>query len=86
MWQVRPSELLRVRNEYVAYCLDQAVGFFGSFIEQELDAAEERVRSRKGKVRESAVKAARMGVLQTYGISPGGGSGTRQFADPALMM
>lgn len=86
MWQIRPSDLLHVSDEYVGYCLDQAVGFFGSFIEQELDQAEERVRSRKGKTRESAVKQARMRVLQTYGISPGGGSGTRQFADPALMM
>jgi hypothetical protein len=52
-------------------------------IEQALEEAENRVRSRKGKVRESAVKAARMGVLQQYGITS---QQPRQFADPATIV
>jgi len=85
MWGTRPSDLLRVEDDYVGYCLDQAVGFFGTFIESELEQAEERVRARKGKTRESAIKAARMRVLRQYGIQSGA-TEARQFADPALMM
>jgi hypothetical protein len=85
MWGARPSEFLRVEDDYVGYCLDQAVGFFGSFIESELEQAEERVRSRKGKTRESAIKQARMRVLRQYGIQAGQ-TEARQFADPALLM
>lgn len=78
--------LLHVKDEYVGYCLDQAVGFFGSKVENALEQAEEKVRARKGKVRESAIKAARLGVLKQYGIIvEGSKQETRQFADPALM-
>lgn len=38
-WGVRPSELLAIDDEYVAYCLDQAVGYFGRTLEAELEKA-----------------------------------------------
>lgn len=85
MWSKSPSEHLRITDEYVGYCLDQAVGFFGVTVEQELEKAEDKVRSRKGKTRESAIKSARLRVLTKFGIREGV-TETRQYADPALMM
>jgi hypothetical protein len=38
-WGVRPSELVAIDDEYVAYCLDQAVGYFGRTLEAELEKA-----------------------------------------------
>jgi hypothetical protein len=38
-WGVRPSSLLAIEDEYVAYCLDQAVGYFGRTLEGELEKA-----------------------------------------------
>lgn len=38
-WGVRPSELLAIDDEYVAYCLDQAVGYFGRTLDAELEKA-----------------------------------------------
>lgn len=39
-WVVRPSELLSISNDYVAYCLDEAVFTFGTWVESELDSIE----------------------------------------------
>lgn len=38
-WGVRPSSLVAVDDDYVAYCLDQAVGYFGRTLEAELEKA-----------------------------------------------
>lgn len=38
MWSVRPSELLFIKDEYTAYCFDQACGHFGMSIEAEMDS------------------------------------------------
>jgi len=38
-WGVRPSDLLAIEDEYVAYCLDQAVGYFGRTLDAELEKA-----------------------------------------------
>lgn len=84
MWNRPPSVHLRLESEYAGYCLDQAVGFFGSTVEYELEKAEEKVRSRKGKTRESAIKQARLRVFTNFGIREGTAAG--RFADPALMM
>jgi hypothetical protein len=39
-WSCRPSELMALDDEYVAYCFDQAVGYIGRSIEAELDKVE----------------------------------------------
>jgi hypothetical protein len=53
MWQVwsiakangiRPSSLLDVDDTYVAYCLDEAVTTWGTFIETELSKIEEKTK------------------------------------------
>lgn len=38
-WGVRPSSLVAIDDDYVAYCLDQAVGYFGRTLEAELEKA-----------------------------------------------
>lgn len=38
-WSCRPSDLLNIEDDYVAYCLDQAVGHFGRALENELEKA-----------------------------------------------
>lgn len=38
-WSCRPSDLLGIEDDYVAYCLDQAVGYVGRTIEAELEKA-----------------------------------------------
>lgn len=38
-WRCRPSELLAIDDDYVAYCLDQAVGYFGRELEHALEQA-----------------------------------------------
>jgi hypothetical protein len=38
-WNCRPSNLLAIEDDYVAYCLDQAVGYFGRHLEAELEKA-----------------------------------------------
>lgn len=40
LWRVRPSELVNVEDPYRAYCLDQAVGEFGSYVKSEVERIE----------------------------------------------
>lgn len=37
MWGVRPSNLLGIDDPYRAYCLDEAVGSWGTYVTNELD-------------------------------------------------
>lgn len=39
-WSVRPSILLNLQNDYVAYCFDQAVSVWGNHVIHELDKIE----------------------------------------------
>lgn len=34
--RVRPSDVVSVQDEYAAFCLDEAVMYFGSFVKQKL--------------------------------------------------
>lgn len=40
MWGVRPSELMGISDDYVAYCFDEAVGLFATHVRAELDKIE----------------------------------------------
>jgi len=73
-WSVRPSSLVGLADdEYVAYCFDQAVGYVGRRIENELESVE-------GK-NDAEIKHKREIVLSRY-FSDNKVSG---FADPAAM-
>ena len=39
-YNTRPSDLLGLENEYVAFCVDQVVFRWGSFVQGELDSVE----------------------------------------------
>lgn len=39
-WGRRPSQLLGIDNDYHAYCLDEAVATWGSYVKSELDKVE----------------------------------------------
>jgi hypothetical protein len=52
-WGCRPSELMALDDEYVAYCFDQAIGYIGRAIEGELgkvDAKNETEAEHKRKL------------------------------------
>ena len=81
-YHVRPSELLLgavgPENDYQAYCLDEAIYFFGSHIESELTKAEEKAKRPAAKI------SARQRVLVKYlGKESDQKSG---FADPAKLL
>lgn len=80
-WGIRPSELLGIRNEYVAYCFDQAVGYAGTYIEAELDKV-----GYKPDKKERSIREGRKRRLETL-LKLNGADETQKsksgFADPA---
>lgn len=38
-WNKAPSEILHIENTYVAYCLDEAIWWFGNYVESEVKKA-----------------------------------------------
>lgn len=74
----RPSQLLNIEDSYVAYCLDEAVTFFGLSLENKLEEA-----GHKQSKEERKAKAARDQVLdRIFGTNK---KKTKGYADPALM-
>jgi hypothetical protein len=75
-WNTQPSKLLGVSEWYTAFCLDQAINYWGTFVSSELD----KIEAKTAKATE-AKRQARLQVL----LSPEGEMPKGQFADPALM-
>lgn len=46
---IRPSELLGIEDAYVAYCLDEAVTVFGSYVTNKLEEVEGKPKEREKK-------------------------------------
>ncbi len=62
-WQSRPSDLLAVKDRYVAYCLDEALSHFGKEVE-------EAMQNVKGKT-EAIKRGKAENVLRSYmGLDP----------------
>jgi hypothetical protein len=40
LWSTRPCALLGIDDPYVSYCVDEAVGSWGMYVENELDKIE----------------------------------------------
>lgn len=76
-WNCRPSDLLRIDNDYIAYCLDEAVGYLGRVIETELNKVEGKTDA------EREQKAMR--ILSRYLDKEDDKPRRGQFADPAAM-
>lgn len=77
-----PSEQLGLtRGSYEAYCLDEAVWYFGTIVESELEKATQPRKKAKG---QAAAEAARKRVIAQYFGPEGGSQG--QFMDPAILV
>jgi hypothetical protein len=71
-YHCRPSDLLGIDSDYSAFCLDQAVFIWGSFVRGKLDEV-------KGKTSESIKKKQDRLLLRLLDTE----TGSKQFADPA---
>lgn len=71
----RPSDLLGLHDEYEAYCVDEAVAYFGSTLEYELDKIEAKSQEE--------TRRRRKAILQKY-LFPEDKPTESNFADPAL--
>lgn len=81
MLKVRPSSLLGLAGKsYEAYCLDEAVAFFGQYVEAELEKVGHKPA--KGEGRTIAARKARLEKLLKTNTEDKGKTG---FADPALL-
>jgi hypothetical protein len=77
----RPSELVSIgMSEYVAYCFDEAVVFFGLQLENMLEEASET--GKPSKEQQQAERARQQVLDSVFGPSKTAGSG---YADPAAM-
>lgn len=76
-WNCRPSDLLSIKDEYVAYCFDQAVGYFGRTLEAELEGVEAKTAAERDQKRKRILSK----YLDDETEKPRRG----QFADPAAM-
>lgn len=77
-WSCRPSDLLRIEDEYVAYCLDQAVGHFGRTLEGALEKAGSDAKN------EAEAEWKRKKILNDY-IGENDKPQRGLYADPAAM-
>lgn len=76
-WSCRPSDLLGIEDDYVAYCLDQAVGYFGRHLEAELSNVEAKDNN-EGEWKRRLILERYLGTEED---KPSRGA----FADPAAM-
>lgn len=76
-WNTQPSSILRIEEWYIAYCLDQAVNYWGTYVTNEL----EKIEAKTAKAAEARRHARLQSLLAEDGADPAQG----QFADPALM-
>jgi hypothetical protein len=67
-----------IEDDYIAYCLDQAVGFFGRHLQAELDRVEAK--------NQSEAEWKQRQILDRYLGEPDNKPSRGSFADPAAMM
>ena len=53
-WRCRPSQILDIKNGWVAYCLDNAVWEFGQWVHTKLDEVPEAKKAEVTKKRRAA--------------------------------
>lgn len=76
---IRPSELLAVDDDYVAYCLDRAVQTFGNALENRLHEISSKAKNKKTSEQKMAIELDRW-LNSDSPNAPG------RFRDPALQM
>jgi hypothetical protein len=76
-WNCRPSDLVNLDDDYLAYCLDQAVGYVGRAIQAELDKVEAKTES-------EAERKRKLVFERFFGDTQKPSRGL--YADPAAML
>jgi len=74
-WRCRPSELMAVDDPIAAYCLDSAIEYFGTSLENELNAVQEKD--------EKASEAKRKRILLKWIPEASSEQEAQMYADPA---
>lgn len=74
-WKCRPSEILAIDDDYVAFCIDQAVFHVGVTIRSDLDGVEGKTSQEIAQKREQ--------VLNKYFSDED--TTAKQYADPAML-
>lgn len=74
-WGTRPAEILGIDDDYVAWCIDQAVFHFGVEVEGALNKVEGKTKSE--------IERKQRQVLDKYLRDK---NSPRRFADPAAML
>lgn len=72
----RPSDLLGLTNSYQAFCLDEAVVYFGDALEAELERVSEKAKTQR------AAEGRRKLVLEKWLQTPEDKAKTPQYATP----
>lgn len=62
-WSCRPSQLMDLKDPYAAFCFDEAITEFGETIEDAIEVATE-----KSKTKKSALSAAQKVLMQHLGV------------------
>lgn len=78
-WKTRPSKLLGIKDKYIAYCLDQAIFYFGTSIDYELEQVDEKNPEGAQHKREQLLRSFLYPEAESQKKHKG------QFADPAAM-
>lgn len=79
-WGVRPSKLLNIKDPYTQYCFDQAINYWGKYVEGQLDRIEGDDSAEIERKRTS-----RLSQLLYPDAEEAPPARTGQFADPALL-
>lgn len=80
MWRTSPSEILgEKRGSYRAWCLDQAVQYFGNYIEVELDKVGQKSNAKQRKLEADRKRKLEQLLDPTPEVPKKG-----QYMDPAL--
>lgn len=84
-WNCRPSILLGVDDEYLAYCLDQAVSILGNGITNELNNVGTTDTDRRAKAREAKVqRQISKRLSQLLGLPESQAATEKQYRTPTI--
>lgn len=74
LWRCRPSELLNVDDELLAYQVDSAVATFGRYVEEQLSKVEHKDPKVANQMKDKRLRQ----ILA--------GKKVQQYADPAMLL
>ncbi len=91
-YETRPSQLLGIADPYTAFCLDEAIYMWGSYVDSELDKVGDRDMDRKARAKMEKLRAARQQRYEQLMTEPTHTNGhalvvgpTTRFRDPMAL-